>query len=109
MFLAQILLGSLNDGDSSQMKRYRKCYAKYLSGTKKNMAEMFFEIEKPIPGKLWPHPLYQSKYYLWLSLWLEGKGRFKQAQEIAKSALDNRLGYTSYQRALKSLIKRVRK
>jgi hypothetical protein len=106
-YLIQLMLASLGYLKSPSLDKLRAEHAHYLSGTMLDMAEMFLELKPPVPGKLWPHPGWRPEWRLWLALWLEAKGRRKEAHAVAAPSRDPRYGLTHCQPSIEALLKRT--
>ena len=106
LLIFRIMLGSLGllKYSSREMKGWIHVR---LSGTPADLAGMFAGTVRPVPGKLWPHPQWLSQWRLWLALWLEERGKFKDAHAIVKPARDPRLGPVNAQKAIEALLKRT--
>jgi hypothetical protein len=106
-YLIQLMLASLGYLKSPSLDKLRAEHAHYLSGPMLDMAEMFLELKPPVPGKLWPHPGWRPEWRLWLALWLEAKGRRKEAHAVAAPSHDPRYGLTHCQPSIEALLKRT--
>jgi hypothetical protein len=78
-----------------------------LIGIQRDLAGMFLGKNKPVPGKLWPHPGWQPQFRLMLGLWLEARGKKKAAHAAVQHSHDPRYGPTHAQPAIEALLKRT--
>jgi hypothetical protein len=72
-----------------------------------DLAKMFTGEREPCPSPLWPHALWRPEWRLWLAIWLEAKGRNKEAREIVMPAREPLYGLTHCQPAIEALLART--
>ncbi|HYF49425.1 MAG TPA: hypothetical protein VEJ63_08470, partial [Planctomycetota bacterium] len=105
--LFQLLLASLGLIKRPLQPELKQVAEQTLSGTELNLTGMFLGEVPPKPGALWPHRLWNPHHRLWLALWLEARGKRREARDVAAEALDPRYGLTFSQPALNSLLARL--
>ena len=103
----QFLLASLGVLKSPGLDFLRGIRKQRLCGTLLDLAEMALELKAPVPGPLWPHPGFHPEWRLWLGLWLEAKGRTREARRVVLPARDPRYGLMHSQPGIEALLKRT--
>jgi hypothetical protein len=103
----QLLLSSLGVLSQPAPRDLQDAVERTMAGTSLNLAHMFLGKSKPVPNALWPHRLWSPHLRLWLTLWLEARGKRKAALSIASAALDERYGLTFSQPALRAAVERL--
>jgi len=106
-FLLQVMLSSLGLLKSPSRAEVEEQVPRCLAGTPLDLAQMFLGRKPPVPGELWPHPLWRNEWRLWLALWLEARGERAAAAEVARPAVDPRYGLINNQPALVALLGRL--
>jgi diguanylate cyclase (GGDEF)-like protein len=106
-FVLQVLLASLGKLESPWCTQLTATPERHLAGTTLDMARMFVGQKPPVPGELWPHPLWRTEWRLWLAIWLEQKGETKKALEVLRPARDPRYGLANNQPAIQRLLERL--
>jgi diguanylate cyclase (GGDEF)-like protein len=107
LFLLQTLLSSLGFLKTPAPKELRQHQENMLAGAMLDLAKMFTGEREPVPGALWPHALWRPEWRLWLGLWLEAKGRGKEAREVVRPSREPAYGLTHCQPAIEALLKRT--
>jgi hypothetical protein len=107
--LLQVLLASLEVPGVPDRDELAAGVEQYLAGTPQDLARMFLGQKAPVPGELWPHPLWRPEWRLWLALWLERKGQRAEALEIVRPARDERYGLANSQPAIQRLLERLQR
>jgi diguanylate cyclase (GGDEF)-like protein len=107
IYLLQILLSSLGLLKNPTLQELREKHEQILSGTMLDLAKMFLGEREPHPNELWPHPLWRPEWRLWLGIWLEAKGRKREAHEVVAPSRDPRYGLTHCQPAIDALLTRT--
>jgi hypothetical protein len=105
--ILQTMLSGLGLLTSPGADELAESVERYLAGTERDLAEMFLGKKDPVPGDLWPHPLWHPRWRLWLALWLEQRGERGAALQVARPARDERYGLTNCQPALAALLGRL--
>ena len=104
--LLKILLGTLGALRHSN-KEMRNWAQLRLAGMPRDLANMFLGKNRPVPGKLWPHPTWLPQFRLMLALWLEAKGQKGAAHTIVLPCQDQRYGSSNAQPAIEALLNRT--
>jgi len=107
VYIQKALLASLGYLKTPSLEEIRKESVRYLAGTRLDLVRMFLEEKPPVPNDLWPHPGWRPEWRLWLGLWLEAKGRKKEAHAVVAPARDRRYGLTHCQPAIEALLSRT--
>jgi diguanylate cyclase (GGDEF)-like protein len=105
--LLQVMLGSLGFLKSPSLEKVRSEARYYLYGTLLDLALIFLGEREPIPNELWPSPHWRPEWRLLLGIWLEAKGRGKEARAIVLPARDPRYGWTHAQPGIEALLERT--
>ena len=105
--LMQALLASLGVLKKTALETVRAECKQSLYGTPLDLAEMFLGERDPVPGPLWPAPLWRPEWRLLLGLWLEAKGRPAEAHAIVAPSRDPRYGWTHAQPGIELLLART--
>jgi hypothetical protein len=80
---------------------------KLLAGTSADLARMLLGQKAPKPGNLWPDARWRPELRLWLALWLETRGRKRDALNVILPSRDPRYGLIHSQQGIEALISRV--
>ncbi len=107
--LLQVLCASLGTLKNPSLAELNSSYATSLSGVNRDLAEMFLGLREPVPNKRWPHHAWRPELRLWLALWLEAKGKPKEAHDVVAPSRDSRYGLTHCQPAIELLLARTSK
>jgi hypothetical protein len=105
--LCELLLASLGLMPHLSPRAMKQICEQDLVGTSRDLGRMFLRLKMPKPSKLWPHPLWHPEWRLWLAIWLELRGKRKEARHVAEPSLDVRYGMTHSQPALRALMQRT--
>ena len=106
VFVWKVMLSSLGLRQTFDAALPDYC-ERLLCGTLLELARMFMGEMEPRPTALWPHPHWHPEWRLWLALWLEAKGRKKEAFEIVAPSRDPRYGLTTAQPAIEAMLQRL--
>ncbi len=106
-FVLQVLLSSLGKLESPGRAELTTLIDRHLAGTPLDLARMFLGQKEPIPGEIWPHPLWRPEWRLWLGLWLNENGESEKAREVLLPARDKRYGRANSQPGIARLLEKL--
>ncbi len=103
----QMLLASLGLLKRPSLAENRALLEQYFFGASRDLALMFCGEREPVPGELWPSPRWHPEWRWFLALWLEGKGRRREAHALAAPCRNPAYGWTHSQPGIEALLKRT--
>jgi diguanylate cyclase (GGDEF)-like protein len=106
-FVLQLLLSGLGVLKSPTPEKMKKALPRRVCGTLLELGEMLLGLRPAEPSAIWPDPGFHPEWRLWLALWLEAKGRGREARRIAAPAHDPRYGLMHSQPAIEALLART--
>jgi hypothetical protein len=102
------LTGSLGLVPGASLREFKRLTEQCMSGPSREFARMVLGMQPPVPGPVWPHRCWRPELRLWFALWLEARGKRKQAHAVASVAIDKRYGLLHCQPALAALVQRTK-